>query len=95
MREIKECAGINCSKYNGRCIAYGEIPKDCPLFQDNSCIRNCCNDRAIIERQLGRDVVLKWLSSHLVKQDDWRLPAFTITQGEFEAQLKDWGINNE
>lgn len=50
------CQGINCPKYNGRCIAYGDIPYDCPLgysakapcenFGDDSCLRNCCNMRA-------------------------------------------------
>ena len=26
-----ECGGINCPQYDGRCIAYKEIPADCPL----------------------------------------------------------------
>jgi len=67
--------------------------KECGMFSENNCARNCCNARA--ERVKGDNEVLKWLGSHLVKLDDWRLPAFTITQGEFSSQLKVWGYEVE
>ena len=30
------CKGINCDQYNGRCIAYKDIPGDCPLLASGS-----------------------------------------------------------
>lgn len=79
-----KCQGINCPKYNGRCIAYGEIPDDCPLHNQPA------SDGGLLSPNEIRKAYHNACKKNLFKEIKWLDEArlYVIQNKEFSDELK-------
>lgn len=86
LKEEAKDTVMNDEQVVGIASQYGD--KYCPLS-----VGILLAAQAEISFKAGAKEVVEWLGNNCVKDKDWRLHAFTITQGQWQAKLKEWDID--